>query len=350
MEINHIFIDANIFLDFFRLGNEDLNKLNELIEQIDLGHLKIYLTKQTYDEFFRNREVIFKQTYKDFLDSKIEIRMNSIFKNYPEYKKLVLLQRALEKLKSDLGEKVQNEMEARTLVADNIIRKIFDKSGIIDSDKYLDKAIIRHKLGNPPGKKNNSYGDEIIWETLLDIVPQETKFVVISNDGDYESPMFENKLHSFLIAEWRKAKKSNIYLYKNLGQFFKEHNIAIDFENEKNKNELVEALINSKSFVSTHEIIRRLSQYNSFSNEQIQGLGTALLGNQQVNAIIEDKDVRSFYKDNLIGRFDVFDDDSWSEIESYIFVEKVEINKEISDIIESINDSDLNINLDDIPF
>lgn len=349
-EIKHVFIDSNIFLDFYRLGKEDLEKLNKLVDLINNGDIKVYLTKQVYEEFYRNREETFQKTYKNFLNSKIDIQMNSIFKNYPEYKKLTLLKRALEKLKSDLGQKVENDVNSRSLVADEIVRKIFDATSVIDSDKFLDKAVIRHRLGNPPGKKNNSYGDEINWETLLFEVPGNQKLIVISNDGDYESPMSEGRADSFLQTEWKDSKKSKIYLYKSLGTFFREHDIAIDFEIEQDKNSLIGSLINSNSFMTTHEVIRRLSKYNSFSDEQIKGLSTALLGNSQVKSIIGDTDVKDFYKNNLGSRSDIFDDDTWSEIESLIIVDPVEINEEIDNIIKTIDEKVEDIDPEEIPF
>ncbi len=349
-EIKHVFIDSNIFLDFYRLGKEDLEKLNKLVELIKSGDIKIYLTKQVYDEFYRNREDTFKKTYKGFLDSKIDIQMNSIFKNYPEYRKIALLKRILEKLKSDLGQKVESDMSSKSLVADEIVRKIFDASHVIDSDEFLDKAVIRHRLGNPPGKKNNSYGDEINWETLLSSVPDNEKLIIVSNDGDYESPMSERKLNSYLEAEWKKNKKSKVYLYKSLGVFFTEHDIAIDFEIEQEKNSLIESLINSPSFMTTHEVIRRLSKYSSFSDEQVKGLSTALLGNSQVRSIIEDDDVKTFYKNNLCNRSDIFDDETWSEIESLIVVDSVEVNQEVDDIIKSLNSKVEDIDPEDILF
>ncbi|MCF7844034.1 PIN domain-containing protein [Candidatus Gracilibacteria bacterium] len=350
-EVKHIFIDSNIFLDFYRLGKEDLEKLNQLIDFVKNGDIKIYLTKQVYDEFYRHREDTFQKTYKGFLDSKTDIQMNSIFKNYPEYKKITLLKKALEKLKSDLGQKVENDMSSKSLIADEVVRKIFEASFYVDSDKFLEMAIIRHRLGNPPGKKNNSYGDEINWETLLSVVPDGEKLIIVSNDGDYESPMSERKINSYLEDEWGKKKKSKIYLYKTLSSFFREHDISIEFEIEKEKNLLVENLINSGSFMVTHEIIRRISKYNSFSDEQIQGLATALLGNSQVRSIIEDEDVKSFYKTNLLSRSDIFDDEMWSEVESLIIVNPVQVNKDIEDIIKSLDDKiDEDINVDDIPF
>lgn len=349
-DIKHVFIDSNIFLDFYRLGKEDLEKLNQLVDLIKNGHIKIYLTKQVYDEFYRNREDTFKKTYKGFLDSKIDIQMNSIFKNYPEYKKITLLKRTLEKLKSDLGQKVESDVNDKKLIADEIVRKIFDASSFIDSDEFLDKAVIRHRLGNPPGKKNNSYGDEINWETLLESVPDGEKFIVISNDGDYESPMSNKKIDSYLEAEWTKNKKSKIYFYESLGVFFREHDIAIDFEIEQEKNSLIESLINSGSFMMTHEIIRRLSKFSAFSDEQTRGLSTALLGNSQVKSIIEDSDVKDFYKTNLTAKSDLFDDETWSEIESLIIVKQVQVNKDVEDVIQSLNEKVEDIDPEDIPF
>lgn len=349
-ETKHVFIDSNIFLDFYRLGREDLEKLNQLIDLIKSGEIIIYLTKQVYDEFFRNREDTFKTTYQGFLDSKIEIQMNSVFKNYPEYKKITLLQRTLEKLKAELGQKVELDMNSRSLIADEIVKKIFEESQYIDSDSFLEKAIIRHRLGNPPGKKNNSYGDEINWETLLQLVPDNEKLIIISNDGDYESPMSDRRLDSYLETEWKKKKKSKIYLYKSLGVFFKEHDISIDFEIEQDKNSLIESLINSHSFMTTHEVIRRLSKYNSFSDDQIKGLSTALLGNSQIKSIVGDDDVKIFYKNNLGNRSDIFDDETWSEIESLINVDLVQINEDVEDIIKSLNKKVEDINQENIPF
>lgn len=348
-EVKHVFIDSNIFLDFYRLGKEDLEKLNQLIDLIKGGEIKIYLTKQVYDEFFRNREDTFEKTYNEFLDSKIDIRMNSIFKNYPEYQQITVLKRYLEKIKSNLGQKIESDVNSRTLVADKIVRKIFDASEFIDSDKFLKKAIIRHRLGNPPGKKNDSYGDEINWEVLLKVVPRNERLIIISTDSDYESSI-SKRINSYLEAEWTKNKKSKIYLYKSLGDFFKEHDITIDFEIERDKDSLIESLINSSSFTNTHEVVRRLSKYNSFSDDQIKGLSTALLGNTQVKWLAGDEDVKNFYKNNFLSRSDIFESEVWSELESIIFVDPAQVNKDVENIISSLNNNVEEINSNDIPF
>ncbi|MDE2588904.1 MAG: hypothetical protein KGL95_04490, partial [Patescibacteria group bacterium] len=119
---------------------------------------------------------------------------------------------------------------------------------------------------------------------------------------------------------------------------------------EQDKNTLIESLINSSSFLSTHETIRRLSKYNAFSDDQIRGLSTALLGNSQVKSIIEDDDVREFYKSNLATKSDIFDEETWSEIESLIIVDPVQVNKDVEDIIKNLNNKVEDIDPDDIPF
>lgn len=290
----HVFIDSNIFLDFYRLAASDLRKLNDLVDLIEEGKIHLYLTQQVYNEFFRNRENTFKETFKGFLESKVAVQMSPIFKGYPEYSKISELQRELEKVKLDLKEKIEKDMDSRNLVADKIVRGIFEATEILNSEQFLDKAIIRHRLGNPPGKKDNSYGDEINWEALLFYVPVNTDLIIVSNDGDYESKFFEGKLNSFLKSEW-KNKKSKIFFYKTLGEFFNKHNISITLEIEQEKNELIEKLINSRSFTNTHEVIRRLEKIGSFSEDQIKGIVTAYLGNSQVRSIRKDPDLHRFY-------------------------------------------------------
>ena len=100
------------------------------------------------------------------------------------------------------------------------------------------------------------------------------------------------------------------------------------------KDKLVEALINSINFLTTHEIIRRLSKFNSFSNEQIKGLATALLGNSQVHWVADDKDVKEFYELYLKDKSDLFNDDTWLEITEIIFDN--EKNKKVDQEIDEL--------------
>jgi len=299
----HVFIDSNIFLDVYKFGKEDLDALGELIPYLELRpqFIKIYLTSQVRHEFHRNREGVLVETFKSFNDSKIEIKMNSIFKNYAEYEEIGNLQKNVVDIKARLSQKVEEAIESKKLSADLLIGEIFSKSFTIDSDKYLEKAIIRYRLGNPPGKKNNSYGDEINWEALLGEFPDSEDLIIISGDKDFESKIKDNEVNSFLFDEWKKIKKSDVYLYKSLSELFNDKDdINIDLQVEKQKNELIADLFSSKSFAFTHVVISRLSKFN-FSDQQEEELIEAFFQNDQIHIIREDQDISLFYK-NIMNR------------------------------------------------
>jgi predicted nucleic acid-binding protein len=52
----HLFIDTNIFLSFYAYASDDVEELRKLTKLISTDQLKLYLTEQVRDEFYRNRE------------------------------------------------------------------------------------------------------------------------------------------------------------------------------------------------------------------------------------------------------------------------------------------------------
>lgn len=331
-----IFLDTNIFLSFYSFTNEDLEQLRKLIDLINSEEIKLYLTDQVFNEFRKNREGKIAEAYKQFDNSNISLKMPLICKEYPEYGKITKLQRFIDKLKSELKEKILLAVSKSRLKADVVIENLFKVATRVDSDKYLEKATERRYFGLPPGEKSKSYGDEINWEALLENVATDGDFILISDDGSYASEMNEEKIHPYLEKEWKKKKRTDIYFYKTLSRFFGDHDINIQLKEEEEKNRLIESLINSGDFFTTHELIRRLGKFNSFTNDQIKGLSTALLGNSQVNWIIKDEDVKSFYSKNLADKADIFELETWSQISKMIFGEdSIDTDKEIENILET---------------
>lgn len=70
----------------------------------------------------------------------------------------------------------------------------------------------------------------------------------------------------------------------------------INLDEYKAKDELIEGLRISPNFASTHKIIEKLSQYNNFSEAQIDSLNEVYGFNNQVNWISDDPDVKGFFK------------------------------------------------------
>jgi len=58
-----IFIDTNVFLDFYRIRNSDVSikLLDEILKHKDA----VIITTQIEMEFKKNRQIVFGQTYTD---------------------------------------------------------------------------------------------------------------------------------------------------------------------------------------------------------------------------------------------------------------------------------------------
>ncbi len=74
--MHHIFIDTNIFLDFYRESqhNFSTSKLNEIISKFTTKSqiYKVYITNYLKDEIFRNRATVLKEQH-DELSKKLKL-------------------------------------------------------------------------------------------------------------------------------------------------------------------------------------------------------------------------------------------------------------------------------------
>ena len=84
----------------------------------------------------------------------------------------------------------------------------------------------------------------------------------------------------------------------------KKENIEADKQNseeELEKTDLLISLENSRSFTRTHEVIKKLNRYNTWSPEELSLLFRIAVNNSQVRYIINDTDVKLFYS-QLLGK------------------------------------------------
>ena len=74
--MHHIFIDTNIFLDFYRESqhNYSTNKLNEILSKFidNSSTYNVHITNHLKDEIFRNRAKVLKEQYDD-LSKKLKL-------------------------------------------------------------------------------------------------------------------------------------------------------------------------------------------------------------------------------------------------------------------------------------
>ena len=84
----------------------------------------------------------------------------------------------------------------------------------------------------------------------------------------------------------------------------KKENIEADKQNSAEELEKTDSLIsleNSRSFTRTHEVIKKLSRYNTWSPAELSLLFRIAANNSQVRYIIRDTDVKLFYS-QLLGK------------------------------------------------
>ena len=189
-----IFIDTNIFLDFYRVNNRD--SLIELSDEIVKYKRYLIGTEQSNDEFFRNRERIINE-FIMILNKQI----NSLYDNnfistldcYREYSDDIKKANASIKKMMDTCKILIDEIDKDPVykLYLNVTSKMYTRTELI-----IDKAIKRKQIGNPPTSTKNTCCDEIIWETLISNCKDD--LIIVSRDNTFKDN------YSFLRNEYNK--------------------------------------------------------------------------------------------------------------------------------------------------
>lgn len=296
----NLFIDTNVFLSFYHLSNDDLEEIHKLAVLLEKGDMKLWLPEQVKDEFKRNRENKISDALKKLKEQQKKPQFPQICKDYAEYTDIRELQEEYGKKLSTLIEKISDDVETKSLKADEKIEELFEKASIIETTPELvEKARFRMDVRNPPGK-DGSLGDAINWEGLLASVPDKEDLYLVADDKDYYSVLDENSMKDFLSDEWHKKKSSKLSFYRRLSLFFKEHYPHIKLATELEKELAIKSLVNSGSFASTHSAITKLAKYAEFNKSHLNELAQVAISNNQIYCIICDTDVCEFYK--TVGR------------------------------------------------
>ena len=290
----HVFIDTNILLNFFHFTKDELDSLNDVFASHEHGSATVHLTEQVCNEFRRNREARIKDALKKFNETKFSPQFPSFMKGYDEYGQIRELSNSLRELQKSILAKVEADISAKDLVADQLIDQIFESSETVPvTTQMYGKASMRSALGNPPGK-NDSIGDAVNWTLLLESVPDGQDVHIISEDGDFYATLDDQRAHPFLVEEWERVKGARLFVYRTLSGFMAEHFDGVAFSFDKDKEALIEELFDSGSFAQTHGIIAKLENYRYFSAKEVIRILDAVDANNQLGGIITDYDVSDF--------------------------------------------------------
>ena len=311
----YLFIDTNVFLSFLHYPKDDLEELRKLEVVLRNGRLNLLLPEQVIIEFRRNREGKLADSLKKLRDVRLEAQFPQICKEYPEYKELRDQQCAFEETHTRLVDKIVKDIETSSLQADSLIKSLFGAAHQLAAPpELIARAQLRRDIGNPPGKKG-SLGDAINWEILLTGTPEGEDLYLVSSDGDYSSPLNDERFDPFLMEEWEAVKKSQLVYFRRLSSFFHAQFPAIKLAAEAEKDLAIRDLANSNTFVRTHSVISRLRKHTDFTPGQVNDIVSAILVNNQVSWIAGDEDVHSFVLTVLAGREDQINPDNLKELQ-----------------------------------
>ncbi|WP_432644191.1 PIN domain-containing protein [Limimaricola cinnabarinus] len=71
----HLFIDTNVYLEFFRFTNEKLEELRKLAALVKEQQITLLASSQLRDEYYRNREKVLNFSFKEMRNSKREYKL-----------------------------------------------------------------------------------------------------------------------------------------------------------------------------------------------------------------------------------------------------------------------------------
>ncbi len=248
-----IFIDTNIFLDFYRVRNSG-DRLS-ILDHIGDNQDRIITGIQVEMEYKKNRQKVILDTVKGLkFPNKLSIptflsearpvkttanKINEIQKQKP------FLDRRIEAI-------LKNPSKQDPIF--QVLQRLFRGNDTCNlrksSDTWqeiYDLAFERFLLGYPPRKKDDtSFGDAINWEWIVHCAQAHKKDVIIvSRDSDYgELYPKEPMLNNWLEEEFKKrvSRKRKIVLTNRLAQAFKLASIGVTRKEEKSEQELLEKM------------------------------------------------------------------------------------------------------------
>src|SRR5713226_1417388 len=254
----HSFIDTNAFLSFFAYTKDDVEELRKLTSLIKTQQLKLYLTEQVRDEFYRNREKKLHDSIAQFEKSTESAGIPRFMTDYPQIADYTKSLNELRKAKDEALQRAKKEAVSEKLGADSLFRELVKAAGLTGITKADYAAATRRlRRGNPPGKED-SLGDRINWEILLRVVPDESELHRVSKDGDYVSPLDATAPNGFLQDEWEKKKHATLFLHAELKPFLAQHFPKIKLAVDVEKRAAIDRLKESGSFARTHNATAEL--------------------------------------------------------------------------------------------
>jgi predicted nucleic acid-binding protein len=260
-----IFIDTNIYLDFYRYRKSDISlKYLELFEK---HKDKIITTSQVEMEFKKNRQVVLLETIGKLkgIDSS-DVTLPTILLQTKAADMVNEKKKAISKHQQVLKSRIEKILK-NPKFNDQVyksLEKIFtnDSNINLNRDNELrfnirDLAKKRFELGYPPRKdKDTSYGDAINWEWIIYCAKNLSKdIIIVSRDSDYGvNYSNEHILNDWLTQEFRQrvSSRKKVILTDKLHTAFNYLSISVTKEMKIEEDKFVNDSTTKSSSILTN--------------------------------------------------------------------------------------------------
>ncbi len=246
-----LFIDTNIYLDFYRIRNDVKVSFLKYLEVIKDT---LIVTDQVEVEYKSNRQSVIQERSNE-LKSPKRLNVPTILENDELSIELKNDYKTIEDKIKTLKTKLNNILEDPIQYDEvyKVLQRLFCKKQDIDlyrtNKKRSEVKELAHQrfiLGYPPRKKNDtSIGDAINWEWLIYVANKKDADIwIVSRDSDYG--LFQGGkgiIKDWLNQEFRERtnKKQKIVLCPILANALKEFGISVSPEEEKEEEKVIES-------------------------------------------------------------------------------------------------------------
>lgn len=245
-----LFIDANIWLDFYRI-RKDAQK--SLLEHLESQSKLIVTTNQIEMEYKKHRQLEMVSSIREMKPpAKMPIPpLVAQHQSADAYKNAL---KSVNDKVTKLKRSMENAFETPYRYDDvyKVAQRIFhdfDSPLNLNRDteckyKIRRQAFRRFIMGYPPRKKNDtSIGDAINWEWIVHVCKeQNSNAIIVSRDGDYGVTYNDKSyINDWLSTEFKERinKKKSVTLYDSLSSALRDLKVRITKAEEEEERRMI---------------------------------------------------------------------------------------------------------------
>ena len=266
-----VFIDTNIFLDFYRVRGWEGGL--SVLEHISANHSRLITGSQVEMEFKKNRQRVILES----LGKAKSPDWGAL--NVPTFLQDSKPNRAIERARKQVDDQIKRmrtriERVLKNPATNDPVYRVAQALFKIDSPLNLSRdkdaryrirrlAMKRFALGYPPRKSGDtSIGDAINWEWVIRCAEETGKHIIIvSRDSDYgHSYQKASVLNDWLRQEFaeRISRRRKIILTDRLTEAFKRISVPVTREEEAEEEALLEETMRLGIDPATAEMLVKL--------------------------------------------------------------------------------------------